>query len=111
MNARDDFRIAEAAYLHFKNVANQTRFTLARNALLSESLSPVERENNITAIKAIAADEIRIAKRLFVLTREDSRIGFEASNHYYYFPLDLVEKVVNCEYILNDWLGRQSGEK
>jgi len=38
------------------------------------------------------------------LSRRDSRIGFEASNHYYYFPLDFVEKVINCEYILQDWL-------
>ena len=29
------------------------------------------------------------------------RLG--ASNHYYYLPLDLVEKVINCEYILKAW--------
>lgn len=31
----------------------------------------------------------------------DSRIGFEATNQYYYLPQDLVEKVVNCEVILS----------
>ncbi|MCJ7560256.1 hypothetical protein MUO79_06515 [Candidatus Bathyarchaeota archaeon] len=60
-------------------------------------------------IKAVVADEIQNAKRLFVLTREDPRIGFEASNHYYYLLLDLVEKAINCEYILNTWLPRYSG--
>lgn len=110
-NTLDDLRIAEACYLHFKSVANQIRFTLARNALLSQSVSPAEKENHIAAIKEIAVDEIQIAKRLFVLTREDSRIGFEASNHYYYFPFDLVEKVINCEYILNNWLPQQTGKK
>ena len=30
-NARDDLRIAEAAGLHFRSIANQVRFTLARN--------------------------------------------------------------------------------
>ncbi len=110
-NARKDFRIAQAAYLHFKTVANQVRFTLARNALLSESLNSSERENHISVVRAVAANEIQIAKRLFTLTRQDSRIGFEASNHYYYFPLDLVEKVINCECILNDWLTSQTRQQ
>ena len=68
--------------------------------MLSGKLTDPEREARIDAIKRIAADEIENAKRLFGLTREDLRIGFEASNHYYYLPLDLVEKVVNCEHIL-----------
>ena len=58
----------------------------------------------IDAIEKIVASEISNAKQLFRLTRGDSRIGFEASNHYYYVPLDLVEKVVNCEYVRSDWL-------
>jgi len=108
-NVHSDLIIAEAVYLHFKSVANQIRFILARNALLSGSLSRTERQAKIEAIKAVVADEIQNAKRLFVLTREDPRIGFEASNHYYYLPLDLVEKAINCEYILNTWLPRYSG--
>ena len=27
------------------------------------------------------------------------RVGYEAANHYFYVPLDLVEKVINCEHI------------
>jgi hypothetical protein len=42
------------------------------------------------------------AKVLYALQREDSRIGFEASNHYYYLPQDLVEKDLNCERILSE---------
>lgn len=110
-NACEDLRIAEAAYLHFKSVANQIRFTLARDALRSKSLNVNKRKNKIVDIKAIATDEIQLAKRLFTLSRKDSRIGFEASNHYYYFPLDLVEKVINCEYILNDWLTSQTQQQ
>lgn len=84
-NLRTHLRLANAAYLHFKSAANQIRFTLTRNALLLNSLGPAERESCITAIEKIAKDEIQIAKQLFTLTRQDSRIGFEASNHYYYF--------------------------
>ena len=107
-NICGDLLIAEAVYLHFKSVANQIRFILARNALLSGSLSQTQRKAKIEEIKTSVADEIDNAKRLFVLTREDPRIGFEASNHYYYLPLDLIEKVINCEYILNVWLPRLS---
>jgi hypothetical protein len=98
-NLRNDLGIAEAAGLHFRSVANQIRFVMTRNALLSGSLKDADREVQVTIIKKIAADEIQIARRLFTLTRQDPRIGYEASNHYYYLPLDLVEKVVNCEYV------------
>ena len=99
VNLRDDLGIAEGAGLHFRSVANQIRFIMARNALLSGSLKDAEREAQISTLKKIAGDEIQIAHRLFTLTRQDPRIGYEASNHYYYLPLDLVEKVVNCEYV------------
>jgi hypothetical protein len=107
-NARGDLIVAKAVGLHFDSVANQIQFVLARNALLSGKLSKPERDVKIHLIKEIAADEIENARRLFTLAREDPRIGFEASNHYYYLPLDLVEKVINCEYILNAWLPQWS---
>jgi hypothetical protein len=105
---REDLGIAEAAGLHFRSVANQIRFVLARNALLSGSLTGEERDAQITAIRETVTDEIDAAGRLFVLARQDPRIGYEASNHYYYLPLDLVEKVVNCRYVMDVWLPRMS---
>ena len=104
-NAAEDYHIAEAAYLHFKSVANQIRFIINRDRLLGSSATGNERKEKVSEIKAILANEIELAKRLFILTRQDSRIGYEASSQYYYLPLDLVEKVVNCEYILNERLG------
>lgn len=102
-NAGSDLLVAEAVGLHFDSVANQIQFVLARDALLSGKLSAAEREAKIRLIREIATNEIANARRLFTLTREDPRIGFEASNHYYYLPLDLVEKVINCDYVLNLW--------
>ena len=46
---------------------------------------------------AILNREIELARRMFELSSADSRLGYEASNHYFYVPLDLVEKVINCE--------------
>jgi len=102
--AREDLAVAEAAGLHFRSVASQIRFIMARNALLSGSLSDSAREAQAEIVRRIAVDEMQNARRLFVLAREDPRIGFEASNHYYYLPLDLVEKAINCQYILSKWL-------
>jgi hypothetical protein len=105
-SAREDMMIARAAGLHFASVANQVRFIMARNALLSGSLKENERQARIEDARQAASNEIWTAKSLYSLVCRDSRIGFEASNHYYYLPLDLVEKVVNCDYVLNTWLPR-----
>ncbi len=106
-HAKEELRLAEAAYAHFRSAANQARFVLARNALSSDSVSAADRAKQLAALEATAKEEIRLATRLFHASRQDARIGFEASNHYFYYPLDLVEKVVNCRYVLDDWLPRQ----
>lgn len=98
-----ELNIASAAYLHFQTVANQARFVLARDTLLDKAhpLSPEQHKARIEEVKRIIENEIDVARELYVLTKRDSRIGFEASNHYYYVPLDLAEKVINCRYILD----------
>ncbi len=34
--------------------------------------------------------------KLHDIMMKDSRIGYEASNHYYYTTNDLKEKIINC---------------
>jgi hypothetical protein len=55
-------------------------------------------------LKQVLVDEMALARRLHEIQRRDSRIGFEATNHYYYVPLDLEEKVINCAWLLENWL-------
>ncbi|MBA3406326.1 MAG: hypothetical protein H0U13_16855 [Gemmatimonadaceae bacterium] len=90
----EDIHIASAVYAHFASVANQARFVHARNTLAAGDVSQK------VILRRTLADEIAMAKQLYTLTKHDSRIGFEASNHYFYTPLDLVEKVINCEHLL-----------
>lgn len=104
-NARADLAIAEAAGLHFLSVADQIRFIIARKDHLDPSSTDGERERALAEMRRAAVNEIRTARRMFTLSRADSRIGFEASNHYYYLPLDFVEKVIDCEWVL-DGLGK-----
>ncbi len=102
-DAQAEYRFARAAQFHFQSVVNQVRFTVARNALLdkSKALDGDQRSALIEEMRQAAQNEIEVARGLFTLAMEDSRIGFEASNHYYYLPIDLVEKVINCRYILD----------
>lgn len=88
----DEFRFAEVAAIHFASVANQTHFVLAR------------RSGDSTALKELLAAEALLATRLHALQQMDSRIGFEASNQYFYVPADLMEKVINC-----DWSQKELG--
>jgi len=104
--ARGELFFAHTALLHFQSVANQVRFTVARNALLARDkpLSSAERKARVEEIRQIVRDELDIARQLFTLARQDSRIGYEAANQYFYLPIDLVEKVINCRYILDHGL-------
>jgi hypothetical protein len=97
-----DLRYARAAAINFQSVANQARFVIARDALANTSgtLSPSASRRLRAEIKRRLESEIALAKELFPLVREDSGIGFEPSCHYFYLPLDLVEKVVNCRWLL-----------
>ncbi len=105
IEAQDELRFAEAAYTHFQSVANQASFVLSRNALADPAgeLSHQERHRLQVEIRRCLKSEIALARRLFTLTREDSRIGFEAANQYFYLPLDLVEKMLNCRWLLSQF--------
>lgn len=103
---RNEHRIARASYLHFRSVANQARFIVARNAL-GKAASAAEAEPHLAAIERLLRDEIELARQLHALQCADSRIGFEATNHYYYVPQDLMEKVLNCRDLLDRWLPAQ----
>ncbi|HOW73504.1 MAG TPA: hypothetical protein PKY77_23125 [Phycisphaerae bacterium] len=100
--AQADLRFTQAAAIHFKSVGNQSRFVLARDALAKspDTLPPEQRRNLHAEIARCLESEIVLARQLFVLVREDSRIGFEPSCQYFYLPLDMVEKVINCRWLL-----------
>lgn len=77
-----------AAYCHFRSTYLQITFVRTRDR--------VGRERS-DAIVALVEEERELAKTLHAIVASDSRIGFEASNHYYYTLNDLKEKVLNCE--------------
>jgi len=78
--------MARAALSHFESTYHLTAFVMARDA--------GDREEMLRLVRA----ERENVKRAIELRRQDSRIGYEASNHYYYSMNDLAEKLVNLEY-------------
>ncbi|MBL8219658.1 MAG: hypothetical protein JNL62_10530 [Bryobacterales bacterium] len=89
--AQHDLAIAETCWHHFQSVAHQVEFYRLRDG------SP-----DLTRMKELVRAEMDLARRQYAVARAFSTVGYEATNHYYYRPLDLAEKVVQCE-----WLGKR----
>lgn len=85
--ARRELRLAQAAGIHFESVLAQSEMVRARNQK--------------AAYRVFLERELKNATALYDLQMQDSRIGFEASNHYYYLPRDLQEKALNCRLLLD----------
>lgn len=96
----DERRMAETAAIHFRSTANQARFVVARQAARATGNGAVVKVPRATMQRTLE-NEILLARRLHELQSSDSRIGFEASNHYFYVPIDLAEKVLNCRHLLS----------
>lgn len=101
-----ELRVIRTVALHYRSIANQCRFVQLRNRLATET-SVSERDSILTSLENILINEKQTALDLHAIQTRDSRIGYEASNHYFYVPLDLAEKVLNCEWLLTQWLPEQ----
>lgn len=97
--AEMDLAIAETCQHHFQSTANQVEFYLLREKLRQgQGTEPGVAKRMIE----IAQAEIELAQAQFPIARRHSTIAFEASNHYYYRPLDLAEKILNCRQVVDD---------
>ncbi len=85
---RLDLAIAQTCLHHFHSVANQIDFYLLRDSGSTGSFPAMLAL--IRADRELAAAQVHPA--LF-----HSEIAYEASNHYFYRPLDLIEKVIQCD--------------
>ena len=74
---------AKTAYCHFKSDYLQTKFSYAK------------REKDVQAQMLMLGEELENAKELLRLLYQDAKVGFEASNHYFYTERNLIEKIIN----------------
>ncbi|HYE17598.1 MAG TPA: hypothetical protein VEA69_04090, partial [Tepidisphaeraceae bacterium] len=101
VSAHRELDVARAARVHLASVAHQARFIRARDAL--DKAAPEQRPTLVAEMRNALGAEAALAKELYGLQRRDSRIGFEASNHYFYLGQDLVEKAINCAWLAARW--------
>ena len=94
-SARRELGLFRAIENHFRSVVDQGRFVMARN------------KGDKAEMLACARRELETARRHLNLVRADSRIGYECSNHYFYIPHDIIEKILNCR----DVMARLEGER
>ena len=82
---RELLRYARATYCHFKSDALQTAFALCK------------RVGDVVGMKKCVCEERENAAELLSLMRSDAKIGYEASNHYFYTERGLLEKILRME--------------
>ena len=98
--ARREAGMFRAAYLHFASTVDQCRFVMARDRRRTAK-TEAERAALTEEMRAIVRRELAAAKALLPLVQADSRIGYECSNHYFYIPQDVREKIICCRTILD----------
>ncbi len=93
-----EIQVAEAISLHYQSIVQQSKFIVLRDRLETDAN---QQPALIQEITQLLKAELESAKLLAALQSKDSRIGFEASNHYFYVPQDLYEKMLNCQYLMD----------
>lgn len=82
----------ESAYHHIQFVSRRDTM-LGDVAVSEEETTSLQRE-----MLRIVREEMETVQMLIDLRLQDSRIGFESSNHYFYTLQDLKEKMINLAY-------------
>ena len=81
--------MARATYCLFKSTLDQIKFIRARD------------EGRHADAIAAAKREIETAHLMLEQMNVNAAIGYEAANHYYFSKGQLVEKIVNCHYVVD----------
>jgi len=80
-------RMAEVAYIHLRSDWLHTRYAYLKR----------DWDKNAEELHEIITTAREDTERLIAFVRQDARIGFEASNQYYYADRHLIEKILNLD--------------
>ena len=83
-------RFAEVIYVNLRSAVVQARYNAARDA--------GEREK----LPALLSEEKALTEWLYRLAASDARIGYEASNHYYFTQNSFLEKLINLDLLMRE---------
>lgn len=88
----EDFkRYANVFYINVSSVINGVKYNLSRSG----------KDKN--KIRECILLEEELTKKSYALSSQDCRIGYEASNHYYFTQNTFLEKLVNLENLKTDF--------
>ena len=85
------YDMAEAGFCILRSSANQIAFYNQRDV-----------GHDTEKMAELVCCEEQLARRMLKVQQRDSRIGFEASNHYMYGENTLLEKILNCRKVLKN---------
>ena len=83
--------MATYGYTLFKASLNQIRYYLLRDG-----------EPDKAKMDEIVKSDKELALTAYEIMLRNSSVGYEAANHYYVTRASFMEKVVNCDYLLED---------
>ena len=86
-NVTELIRYAKVVYINLKSTLVQINFNLKRE------------KGNKQEILTLLDEELALTKQLYELSSQDARIGYEASNHYYFTQNSFLEKLINLKYL------------
>jgi hypothetical protein len=82
---------AEVCHIHFKSMYNQAMYVTCRRS--GKDILP------------LLDDEAALAERAAAVVARNATIGYESSNHYFYTMGNLLEKIINCDYLKKVFMG------
>ena len=84
-------------YLTNELIRNAKAYLINIESLLNQYLYIEARDNGSNDLKKYINKEYKLTKELYALAALDSKIGFEASNQYYYTQNSFLEKIINIK--------------
>lgn len=93
--------VSEIGYSLFKSTYDQIRFVRARDRYLNND----EPEKMKKIMVEVAKNELALAKKVYEIMRRNPSIGYEAANHYYFNQTMILEKMINCAYLIEKFEG------
>lgn len=87
--SKKELDMFRAEQMHFASCRDQALFVIARDS------------GDKDAMRRLAKMELERAKAYWHIVRADSRIGYESSNHYFFVPRDVLEKVLSCRAVID----------
>ena len=91
--------MAQVVLCQYESAYHHIQFVNCRDKMLENAVSSAEEKEKLQCeMLRIVREEMETVQTLIDLRLQDSRIGFESSNHYFYTLQDLKEKMINLAY-------------